>query len=181
MALIQENWELKSVSSLQNSQRSSRGQGKAEDCKDSKSKSDRKFEKKVEFYNKIKEHVTSLAVEKSIKKKKKLRPNQKKLKAYNLSSLSEFLPEIKEPEPRAPAEFKLSSKSRHKLMLKEGDRMTAVLNHSVFQSDPLAAIHQHLQNTQPVVDEKPKKRNKNGSKKSKKKKSKGAAPQSMDM
>ncbi|KAM7269642.1 hypothetical protein ACFE04_025139 [Oxalis oulophora] len=36
-------------------------------------------------------------------------------------------------------------------LLKEGDRMTAVLNHFVFQSDPFAAIYQQLQNTQPVA------------------------------
>ncbi|KAM7258349.1 hypothetical protein ACFE04_014090 [Oxalis oulophora] len=42
--------------------------GKTSLSKDSKSKVDWKFEKKVEFYNKITEHVTSLAVEKTIKK-----------------------------------------------------------------------------------------------------------------
>ncbi|KAE8718451.1 hypothetical protein F3Y22_tig00110013pilonHSYRG00244 [Hibiscus syriacus] len=42
--------------------------------------------------------------------------------------------------------------------LKEGKQLTAVLEHPAFQVNPLAAIHQHLQNTQPVLDEKPKKK-----------------------
>jgi len=49
--------------------------------------------------------------------KKKLRSRQKKLKAYDLSTLTEFLPELKSSQQSKPtAEFKLNSKSRQKLM-----------------------------------------------------------------
>uniref|UniRef100_A0A6N2KF30 Uncharacterized protein n=1 Tax=Salix viminalis TaxID=40686 RepID=A0A6N2KF30_SALVM len=72
----------------------------------------------------------------------KLRSRQKKLKAHELSSLTEFLPELKPPRQSKPAsEFKLNSKSRQKLM----------------RADPLGSIHQHSQSTQPVAEEKPKK------------------------
>lgn len=68
------------------------------------------------------------------------------------------------------------------LRLKETNQLKAVLNHPAFQSDPLAAIHQHLLNTQPVIDEKPKKKNESGGKKKKNKKSKASAgSESMDM
>ena len=67
--------------------------------------------------------------------------------------------------------------------MKEGKQLSTVLKHPAFQSDPLAAIRQHLESTQPVVDEKLKKtKTKNGGKKKKEKKSKGlAGPQSMEM
>ena len=151
--------------------------------------------------------------------KKKLRSRQKKLKAYDLSTLTEFLPELKSPQQSKPvAEFKLNSKSRQKLVcvlhflscyliemlfsftlsllieslvcdtwfpsvrLKEGKQLSVVLNHPAFQADPLGSIHQHLLSTQPVAEEKPKKKmNKNGGKKVKGKKSKSlTTPQSMD-
>ena len=69
------------------------------------------------------------------------------------------------------------------IRLKEGKQLSAVLKHPAFQADPLAAIHQHLQSTQPVLDEKPKKKTtKNGGKKKKNKKSKASSgPQSMDI
>ncbi|MBA0682964.1 hypothetical protein Goari_024648, partial [Gossypium aridum] len=112
--------------------------------------------------------------------KKKLRSRQKKLKAYDLSALSEFLPELKAPRAN---DFKLNCKSRQQLILKEGKQLSAVLEHPAFQADPLAAIHQHLQNTQPVLDEKPKKKkNQNGGRKKKSKKSKALSrQQSMDI
>ncbi|KAK3195879.1 hypothetical protein Dsin_027189 [Dipteronia sinensis] len=150
------------------------------------SKSDRKFEKKVQFYAKVRDTVTSLAATKAITKKTKLRSRQKKLKTYDLSSLSEFLPELKgSPQPAPAPEFKLNCKSRKKLIilhlfktwndwciffrLKEGKQLSTVLNHPAFQADALAAIHQHLKSTQPILDEKAKKRmNKNGGKKKKK-------------
>ncbi|KAJ0010693.1 hypothetical protein Pint_33870 [Pistacia integerrima] len=95
------------------------------------------------------------------KQKKKLRSRQKKLKAYDLSSLSEFLPELKSPQqPSAATDFKLNCKSRKKLILKEGKQLGTVLNHPAFQVDPLAAIHQHLESTAPISDEKPKKKTK---------------------
>ncbi|XP_031288140.1 uncharacterized protein LOC116146827 isoform X1 [Pistacia vera] len=126
------------------------------------------------------------------KQKKKLRSRQKKLKAYDLSSLSEFLPELKSPQqPIAATDFKLNCKSRKKLMfvlhfiilrLKEGKQLSTVLNHPAFQVDPLAAIHQHLESTAPVSDEKPKKKtSKTARKKKKGDKSKTSSePQSMD-
>ena len=49
--------------------------------------------------------------------KKKLRSRQKKLKAYDLSAMSEFLPELKAPKQPIPAaKFKLNCKSRQQLM-----------------------------------------------------------------
>ncbi|XP_031288141.1 uncharacterized protein LOC116146827 isoform X2 [Pistacia vera] len=117
------------------------------------------------------------------KQKKKLRSRQKKLKAYDLSSLSEFLPELKSPQqPIAATDFKLNCKSRKKLILKEGKQLSTVLNHPAFQVDPLAAIHQHLESTAPVSDEKPKKKtSKTARKKKKGDKSKTSSePQSMD-
>lgn len=50
-------------------------------------------------------------------RKKKLQRGQKKLKTYDLSSLSEFLPELKAPQQPTPeTEFNLNCKSRQKLM-----------------------------------------------------------------
>ena len=49
--------------------------------------------------------------------KKKLRSRQKKLKVYDFSALSEFLPELKAPKQSTPAaDFKLNCKSRQQLM-----------------------------------------------------------------
>nr|XP_048317779.1 uncharacterized protein LOC107426978 [Ziziphus jujuba var. spinosa] len=150
---------------------------------DHKSRADRKFEKKLQFYARVKDTVAALKAQKSIIQKKRLRSRQKKLKAYDLSSLKEFLPELKEPQKPTPDEFKLNCKSRQKLILKEGKRLSSFLKHPAFQADPLAAICQHLEMTQPVADEKPKKtKNKNGGKKKKEKKLKGSAgSQSMEM
>ncbi|XP_022763433.1 putative ribosome biogenesis protein slx9-like [Durio zibethinus] len=158
--------------------------GKPSSRPDSSSKSDKKFEKKLQFYAKVRDTVASLTAKKDITKKKKLRSRQKKLKAYDLSALSEFLPELKAPKQSIPAaDFKLNCKSRQQLILKEGKQLSAVLKHPAFQADPLAAIHQHLQSTQPALDEKPKKKtNQNGGKTKKSKKSKASfGPQSMDI
>ncbi|CAJ1977403.1 unnamed protein product [Sphenostylis stenocarpa] len=142
--------------------------------KKSDSKSDRSFEKKLQFYSKVKDAVTSLNAQKSISKKKskQQRRRQKKLKAYNLSSLLESLPEVKaSKKPGRENDSKLNCKSRQTLVLKERDRVSAVLKDPSFQADPLSAIQQYLQKTQPVVEEQPKKKvNKNGSKKKKKSK-----------
>ncbi|GMY38525.1 putative ribosome biogenesis protein slx9-like [Fagus crenata] len=156
--------------------------GKSRSLPESVSKADLKFEKKRQFYTKVKDTVAVLSAQKAIGKKKKLRSRQKKLKAYDLSSLSEFLPEVKTPQqPTSEADFNLNCKSRQKLILKEGKQLSTVLNHPAFQLDPLASIYQHLQSTQPVIDEKPKKKkNKNGGRKKKSKKSKASdGPQSM--
>ncbi|TYI37578.1 putative ribosome biogenesis protein slx9-like isoform X2 [Gossypium hirsutum] len=153
--------------------------GKPSSQPDSSSKADKKFDKKVQFYAKVRDTVASLTAKKDITKKK-LRSRQKKLKAYDLSALSEFLPELKAPRAN---DFKLNCKSRQQLILKEGNQLSAVLEHPAFQADPLAAIHQHLQNTQPALDEKPKKKkNQNGGRKKKSKKSKAlSSQQSMDI
>ncbi|XP_004299946.1 PREDICTED: uncharacterized protein LOC101313414 [Fragaria vesca subsp. vesca] len=164
--------------------------GKPSSRQDLSTKADRKFEKKLDFYAKVRDTVSTLTTQKTIVKKKKPRSRQKKLKAYDLSALTEFLPELKGEEKPTPSNFKRNCKSVRKLILKEGKQLTTVLNHPAFQSDALAAIHQHLERTQPVrEEEKPEKRkNKCGSKKrkggSKKKglKSEGSsAPESMDM
>ncbi|XWS68075.1 hypothetical protein CRYUN_Cryun04dG0059000 [Craigia yunnanensis] len=158
--------------------------GKPSSRPDSSSKADKKFDKKLQFYAKVRDTVSSLTAKKDITKKKKLRSRQKKLKVYDLSALSELLPELKAPKQPTPAtDFKLNCKSRQQLILKEGKQLSAVLKHPAFQADPLAAIHQHLQSTQPVLDEKPKKKTtKNGGKKKKSKKSKSSfGPQSMDI
>lgn len=66
--------------------------------------------------------------------------------------------------------------------MKEGKQLSTVLNHPAFQVDPLAAINQHLESTQRVSDEKPKKKmNKNGSKKRKGKSKTSDRAQSMDV
>ena len=60
--------------------------------------------------------------------------------------------------------------------------MGTVLNHPVFQADPLRAVQLHLLGTQPTEEPKKKKMNKNGSKKRKEKKLKASArPSSMEM
>ncbi|KAG4967735.1 hypothetical protein JHK87_033386 [Glycine soja] len=132
----------------------------------------------------VKDAVTSLSAQKSItkkKKKSKQQRRQKKLKAYNLSSLLESLPEVKaSKKPGCANDSKLTCKSRQMLVLTERDRISAVLNDPNFQADPLSAIHQYIQNKQPVVEEQPKKKvNKNGSRKKKSKASTGL--QSMEM
>ncbi|XP_044490598.1 uncharacterized protein LOC123214709 [Mangifera indica] len=157
--------------------------GKSSSRAESSSKADRKFEKKVEFYAKVRDTVASLTAKKVITKKKKLRSRQKKLKAYDLSTLSEFLPELKSSQqPAATADLKLNCKSRQKMILKEQKQLSTVLNHPAFQVDPLAAIHQHLESTQPVSEEKPKKKtNKTARKKKKGDRSKtSSGPKSMD-
>ncbi|XP_075673276.1 uncharacterized protein LOC142642745 [Castanea sativa] len=159
--------------------------GKSRSLPESTSKADLKFEKKRQFYTKVKDTVAALSAQKAIGKKKKLRSRQKKLKVYDLSTLSDFLPDLKTPrQPTPPTdELKPNCKSMKKLILNEGKQLSTVLNHPAFQLDPLAAIHQHLQSTQPVIDEKPKKKkNKNGGRKIKAKKSKASdGPQSMVM
>ncbi|CAL1388709.1 unnamed protein product [Linum trigynum] len=151
--------------------------------KDSNAKAERKFEKRLDFYNKVKDSVV-LNATKSIAKKKKLRSRQKKLKPYDLSTLSEFLPELNAPKQRAPEkEFKLNCKSRRKLLEVEGKQLNTVLNHPAFQADPFGSIHQHVLSTLPPAEDKPRKKdNKNGKKKkSKSKKSKSSSgPASME-
>ncbi|KAG9456883.1 hypothetical protein H6P81_001391 [Aristolochia fimbriata] len=143
-----------------------------------------KFEKKLAFYSKVKETVTSLAVKKGISKKNKLRTRQKKLKAYDLSTLSEFLPDVKSVRsPPQDSDLKLNCKSRRRILEKESAILEAVLSHPVFKSDPISAIHQHLQSTQPpsVNDNQVKRTSKTDKKKGKKKHSSASSSQSMEM
>ncbi|KAL4602963.1 hypothetical protein ACB092_10G091100, partial [Castanea dentata] len=97
----------------------------------------------------VEDTVSVLSAQKAIGKKKKLRSRQKKLKVYDLSTLSEFLPDLKTlRQPTPPTdELKPNCKSMKKLILKEGKQLSIVLKHPTFQLDPLAAIHQHLQST----------------------------------
>ncbi|CAN6175030.1 unnamed protein product, partial [Urochloa humidicola] len=83
----------------------------------------------------------------SLVQKKNQSRRQKKLKAYDLSALSDFLPEPAAPEQKTEA--KLNCKSRQTLVLREAAHLKAVLNNLQFQLDPFAAIHQHLLATQP--------------------------------
>ncbi|CAL0320761.1 unnamed protein product [Lupinus luteus] len=148
-------------------------------------KSDRKFDKKVQFYSKVKDSVSSLSAQKSITKKSRQQRRQtKKLKAYNLSNLLDSLPEFEASQKPAPQDsFKVTCKSRKKILLEEEERLSKVRNHPDFQSDPVSAIREHLLRTQPVAEEQPKikKANKNGSKKKKNKSKASAGVQSMDM
>ncbi|XP_054793575.1 uncharacterized protein LOC129299148 [Prosopis cineraria] len=149
------------------------------------SKSERKFEKKLEFYSKVRSAVSSLSAQKSItKKNRNQRRREKKLKAYDLSALCDSLPELKaRGQPAYKGNLKLNCKSRQKILVKEQARFLQNLNDPSFQTDPLSAIHQHLLSTQPVVEEQPKKKeNKNGSMKRKEKKLKALVrSQNMEM
>ncbi|PKI58641.1 hypothetical protein CRG98_020967 [Punica granatum] len=135
----------------------------------------------------VRDTVASLTATKSITKKKKLRSRQKKLRAYDLSTLSESLPELKGPKRPPPTpKFKLNCKSRTELVVNESKRLKEVLSDRAYQEDPLGYIYQHLQRTLPITEEKPKNNsNKDGGKKKKKKKKKKAkasgAPTSMDI
>ncbi|XP_038883689.1 putative ribosome biogenesis protein slx9-like isoform X2 [Benincasa hispida] len=155
--------------------------GKPVSRSDSKSKAERKFEKKVQFYERVGETISTLNAQKTISKKS-YRRRKRDLKAFDLSILSEFLPGLAPKQKPSAAESKLNCKSRLKFMLKERKQMSTVLNHPVFQADPLRAIRLHLEGTQPIEEPKKKKTNKNGSKKRKEKKSNASArPSSMEM
>lgn len=73
------------------------------------------------------------------------------------------------------------------IRIKEGNQLGRVLSHPVFQSDPLAAIHQHLRSTQPVTDDdkqekkKKKKKSKKARKRSKRMLNPGPDIQSMEV
>jgi hypothetical protein len=71
------------------------------------------------------------------------------------------------------------------IRLKEGQRLSEFFKDHSFQLHPLAAIYQHLRNTQPepiVEEQRPKKRaNVNGSKKRKNKSKAWSGLQSMDV
>lgn len=143
--------------------------GRKEKSKSSK----RKLERKINLHAKV-DAVIKLGAKKTINKKKRLRSRQKKLKAYDLSALSELLPDLDVRQPLAAAtNEKLNCKSRKKLVQREGAQLQAVLNNPTFQMDPITAIQHHLELTQPTpppVTPKKKRRNKPGSAKRKAKK-----------
>ncbi|KAL3843902.1 hypothetical protein ACJIZ3_001305 [Penstemon smallii] len=154
--------------------------GKTRSRSDGETRADRKFEKKVQFYEVVRSSVAQKTITKE--KKQKKRSRQRKLKAYDMSALSNYLPELKAPSESRPAEFKLNCKNRNKLLLREDNHMKTVISDPVFQSDPLSAIYQHLQSTQDFKDEKPKRKDsKTGKRKVKKKNSKASAQQSMEI
>ncbi|KAI4379912.1 hypothetical protein MLD38_006150 [Melastoma candidum] len=150
--------------------------GKPGSNSDSTSKADMKFAKKLQFYAKVRDSVATLSSKKSNRKSR-----QKKSKAYDLSALSEFLPDIgplhSQERPATGKDFKLNSKSRGKLILKEADHLKAVLGHPAFQADPFGALHQHLESTQPILKDKGKVR-KDDKEGKKKKASKSSKPSS---
>ncbi|URE15390.1 hypothetical protein MUK42_10767 [Musa troglodytarum] len=77
----------------------------------------RKLEKKQKFYAKVKDAVVSLSAKKAISKKKRLRSRQKKMKVYDLSALSELLPDTNTTEQSSSRNnLKLNCKTRRKLV-----------------------------------------------------------------
>ncbi|THU61265.1 hypothetical protein C4D60_Mb07t21480 [Musa balbisiana] len=77
----------------------------------------RKLEKKQKFYAKVKDAAVSLSVKKAISKKKRLRSRQKKMKVYDLSALSELLPDTNTNEQSSSTNnLKLNCKTRRKLV-----------------------------------------------------------------
>ncbi|KAK4803458.1 hypothetical protein SAY86_003275 [Trapa natans] len=156
--------------------------GKPSSRSDLPSKADLKFEKKLEFYSKVRDTVASLSAMKSIAKKKKLRARQRKLRVYDLSMLSESLPELKEPkQPCLAPKFKLNCKSRTDLVINEAKRLNVVLSDPNYQKDPLGYIYQHLQKTLPITEEKEKKNTKDRGKRMKKKTKASASGASASM
>ncbi|KZV14617.1 ribosome biogenesis protein slx9-like [Dorcoceras hygrometricum] len=129
--------------------------GKTSSRSDTRTRAERKFEKKLHFYESVRSSVARKAITKA---KQKKRSRTKKMKVYDMSLLSEYLPELKAPQESRPTEFKLNNKKRNSLVLKESNKLKTVINHPNFQSDPLGSIFQHLLNTQPAMNEKPKRR-----------------------
>lgn len=141
--------------------------------------SKRRIEKKLNFIAKITESITSLGAKKTISKKKRLRSRQKKLKPYDLSVLSDFLPDPALKNASRTTKFKVNCKNRQKLVQRETEVLRSVHYHPVFQADPIAAIQRHLEQTQPPP---PVEKRVKRSKKDKRKKSKRPAGlQSMEM
>ncbi|XP_078447763.1 ribosome biogenesis protein [Wolffia australiana] len=116
-----------------------------------------KFEKRKHFYENVRKASISLSATKTISKaqNKKTRARKKKLKAYDLSSLTATLPDEAEiasspsRERLLHAKSNLSYKSRRKLQDREGKQLQAVLSHPAFQSNPAEVIRRHLEIIQP--------------------------------
>ncbi|KAJ6814358.1 uncharacterized protein M6B38_139705 [Iris pallida] len=150
-----------------------------------KQKVEKKLEKKLRFHAKVKDAAVTLGAKKTINKNKKKRLNrQKKTKAYDLSSLAEFLPDLSASQhPADASNAKLNRRSRKKLLQRESTQLKAVLSNLTFQMDPVSAIHNHLKLTQPppevdVNKEKKPNRPGNSKKKSKAKKKGSTNPSS---
>ncbi|CAA6656484.1 unnamed protein product [Spirodela intermedia] len=141
-----------------------------------------KFEKRKHFYENVKKVAVSLSATKTISKKKRTRSRQKKLKAYDLSALSATLPDENSPPPQQDgptAKLKFNCKSRTKLVEREGKQLQAVFSHPAFQSDPVAAIRQHLESTQPLVS-KPAKKDGEGKRSTRKRRQRSTGVKSME-
>ncbi|XP_049935535.1 uncharacterized protein LOC116261112 isoform X2 [Nymphaea colorata] len=99
------------------------------------------------FISEIRDTFVSLSAAKAIVKKKRHRGHRRNQKAYDLSALAEFLPEVSSSRVPTPTTSKLKCKSKQKLVEKEAKQLRAVLDHSAFQSDPVSAIQEHLKST----------------------------------
>uniref|UniRef100_A0A804MJP6 Ribosome biogenesis protein slx9-like n=1 Tax=Zea mays TaxID=4577 RepID=A0A804MJP6_MAIZE len=104
---------------------------------------------------------------------------QKKLKAYDLSALSESL--LEPGAPKQKPEAKLNCKSRQTFVLREAAHLKAVLVKMQFQLDPFVAIHQHLLATQPPAAAKGDVVKQGKDSKNKKRRKKGASSSSQAM
>ncbi|XP_072972941.1 uncharacterized protein [Typha angustifolia] len=135
-------------------------------------------ERKVKLSKEVKAATVALNAKKAINKKKVLRSRQRKLKRYDLSSLSKFLPELDAPKQCSTTEIlKINCKSRQKLVMREGARLQALLNNPSIVIDPISAIHQHLLRTQSPPDNQQSKKNRKKGKRGKK----ASSIQSMDI
>lgn len=151
----------------------------------SKCSNQRKLEKRLTFQAKVKDAVINLGAKKAINKKRRSR--QRKLRAYDLSALSEFLPDLdvfQQPSTDA-TKLKLNCKSRQKLVQRESAQLKAVLTNPAFQMNPITAIQCHLERTQPpsvaIKDEGKRRPNRPGSVRRKAKAKKKGAESSMDI
>ncbi|BBN13233.1 hypothetical protein MPTK1_6g01880 [Marchantia polymorpha subsp. ruderalis] len=138
----------------------------------------RKQDKQLRFINKLQDNQ-KLSVKKTIGKKRK-RTREKAKALSSLSSLLDSLP-TQEEVIASPLSFKkkqLTRKSHQKVVVKETKQLAAVLAHPEFQTDPFAAIQQHLTNTLPAPD--PPAKKPDGKGKKKKKSAKKASVDLMD-
>eukprot|EP00897_Mesotaenium_endlicherianum_P002104 jgi/Mesen1/1921/ME000144S01044 len=119
----------------------------------------RKVTKSLRFLDKLRQTHDALAATKTLGKKKQKRKRLSGQTLESLQTLSEFLPNIAQHEKakllatgahkgqRAPKVYR--AKHMKGLMAQEAQQLAAVRSHPVFQSNPFAAIRQHLQNTLP--------------------------------
>jgi len=107
----------------------------------------RKMDKQLRFLSKLQETQRVLSAKKTISKKRRRSQSGKTLN--DLSSLAEFLPALGTPTTAAPPTKILRSKAKQKIVVNETKQLAAVLAHPQFQSNPFAAIQQHLIATLP--------------------------------